>query len=110
MVELTWIFLSKPRSPTVRWEWPMCLYKGPMQRHAAYISCEDPYDDLFAKMGNHKPLRVVCLKYNRVLMNGAQDRNYRRMLSDLQFLNLRAAIEFTEAFVERHPDWHPRIF
>ena len=110
MSNLTWLFPHKPKNPMIRWEWPMAIYTGPLQRHAAYLACEDQYSDMFSRIGGNKPIGVVILKYDATHMNGDPKIAGKRMLSNDRYPTLRQAIEFTEQFIARHPDWMPKVF
>ena len=108
MVDLLWLFSPQPRIHTIRWEWPMAIYQGPMKRHASYLACETPYSDILAKSENHGPIGVVILKYNQ--LNGGLHDKPHRILFDDRFRSLRTAIEFAEHIIANKSDWHPKIF
>jgi hypothetical protein len=103
MADLLWIPAPQPLFPEV-WEWPMAVYKGPANKHAAYILGSDPYTPLREKTGMHRPLGVVILHHN-----SGKPINPARMLFDYRFQDLRNAIEFVQLFLDRCPQWHPTI-
>jgi len=106
MTGLIWIFDNEPKDPKDLWEWPMAIYEGKLHRHAAYIICEQPYRPIYRISPLHSPLKVVIRKYEPVI-NG--DKESHRMLFDPWFKSLRNAIEFVEDYVQKHPDWQPKI-
>ena len=85
----------------------MASYRGPLNKHAAYIACVDNFNPLVAKMGAHKPLGVVILNYGKE--NKKNPKEPVRMLAEHQFNHLDDAIRFVEQFIPRHQEWQPSV-
>lgn len=107
MVELTWVFAERPKLVTERWEWPAAVYKGPGMRHAAYLLCEDMYNDALARAGAHKEISVLLMRYN---YPGQDPLVPRRMLyRETQFKRLDHAVQWTNLFISQNTNWQPML-
>jgi hypothetical protein len=106
MAELRWIFADKPKFLVERWEWPMAMHAGPFQKHAAYIICETPFSPSVVKTKLHAPIYVVIKKYNDP--RDSENKGFRQ-LSNFHFRDLHEAMRFVQDYLNRHPEWCPRI-
>lgn len=107
MVELHWVFPERPKLVTEIWEWPAAVYRGLGMRHAAYLICEDQFNDAAARNGWHKPIHVILMKYNHPGQDPLKPRRMR--YTDTQFPRLGAAMQWTEIFITQNPGWQPRL-
>jgi hypothetical protein len=103
MADLLWVYDEPPETVVQRWEWPMAVYRGPFMKHAAYIICEDNYSPIREKNGNHKEISVVIRRYDGRSKDGS------RMLCSHKFKKFEEAVRFTQQYLDRHPEWCPKI-
>lgn len=109
MAQLTWIFDDAPKAGTnEQREWPCAIYHGPFKKFAAFVVSwtTEQYTPTKLKSENHRPLGVIIMRYN-----DPRDVNFkgRRELCSMTFNSFREVAEFTQKWIDEHPEWQPVV-
>lgn len=88
-------------------EWPMAVYRGPMNRPAGYFICETPFSTAAERDGAHGPVTLIILRYN---VPGKDPFVGRRMeYTDQKFARVHHAVQFLMHFLDKNPAWRPTL-
>jgi hypothetical protein len=88
-------------------EWPIAIYRGPMQRMAGMFLCETPYSKAAQRDGVHRPITLVIIRYN---CPGRDPNEGRRMeYLDRKFSTVQDALMCLLHILDQKRDWQPKI-
>lgn len=87
--------------------WPFAHYKGPKERAAVYITCDDDYTPHRARTGEHAPLKIHIAKHY-IRPDGTPTFTWMQLKVRAQTLDEAKAL--ARMAIDPHPDFLPSEF
>lgn len=106
-MKLYWKVADKPTGRYRSFErrsWPTAYY-GRDGKPAAFLSCEDDYRPADVREGKHAPITLTLLHHQ----HPEAGNSWKRFRYNKQAKTLDEAKQMVQEFVDKHPDWHPRV-